>query len=270
MFNQSSPKKVVEQRPAVDSVDQKTSSPRNQAFVGAQRETKGNLPEKPKKRRNWGKICCFSCVGAFILMLLLLTSAMAASGLVYIPGFSQLLYKEPKPTRMVKVLDSEKLQDQIQKRIEDAVEANKNKEIEVEFSESEITTLINTQKVGEGNLKNLQTVLEPKGLELYGKITSPIHTVFILKVVPEVKDGGILLDPQSLRVGALKIPIKWAMRVSNLDELIKKPIQISPDLKIRDLKLDKGKVKVHLEVLNVKEETEYIPASESELSPETT
>ena len=200
----------------------------------------------------------------FVLFILGITSVLAASGLVYIPGLSQILYQEPEPTRVVKLLEKENLEEIIQERIEDKVKETGEKIVEVEFSEQEITTLIGVQKIAEGNLTDLQIVIEKDYLELYGKIRTPmIHVVFILKAVPKTEDDEIYLTPTNLQVGALKVPIEWAMKISNIDELFNKPIQISNDLKIKKIKLQKGKVIVEIEVLNVEESIQYIPSTQS-------
>jgi hypothetical protein len=226
--------------------------------------------QHPKKRRSWFKICCCSCIVLLIIFVLGVTSAIASTGLVYIPGFSQLFYHEPKPTRVVKTLDKNKIEDIIQKKIEEQVQNSGKKVVEVEFSEEEITTLMNMQKLIAGNLQDLQLVVEKDYLELYGKITSPVHTVFILKVTPKVKNDQVYLNPESLKVGALRVPIDWALKISNLDEMIKKPIQISNDIKIKSLTLEKKKIKATIEVLNVEESTQYVPSGQSTLAPEST
>lgn len=226
--------------------------------------------QHPKKRRSWFKICCCSCIVVITLFILGVTSALAATGLVYIPGFSQLFYHEPKPTRVVKILDKDKIDNIIQDRIQNKVQDSGKTVITLEFSEEEITTLINMQKLISGNLQDLQLVVEKNYLEFYGKITSPVHTIFIIKVVPKVKNGEVFLTPQSLRVGAIHVPIEWALKISNLDEIFKKPIQISNDLKIKGLILEKKKIKATIEVLNVEESTQYLPSTQTSPSPETT
>ncbi len=232
------------------------------------------VEKKIKPKRSKFKLCCFSCVALLILFILGTVSAVAASGLMYIPGFSKVLYKEPKPTRIVQPLEIDNVEDYFTQKFEDEYDKKgKDQKLTTTISEEELTAIMQfTLGVGGANssrpeVGGLQAAVLEKHIELFGQIKrGPINTVFILNIEPEIKNNELFLKPKELKIGALKVPFEWIFSITNLDEYINKPISIAKDIKIVDLELQDKDIKVELLFENI-DETFSDPYSSQDVSP---
>lgn len=225
--------------------------------------------KKVKPKRSKFKFCCFSCVILLVLLLLGAVSALAASGLMYIPGFSQVLYREPQPTRIVKAIEVDNIEEYFTQKFEaEYSKKGEDQKLKTEITEEEITTLIQynfsiKERGKNPDLSDLQVVILPKHLEFFGRVKrGPINTVFILNIKPEIKDEKLYFRPKNLRIGALKIPVEWIFSISNLDKYINQPIKIAEDIDILDLELSDKEAEVELYFKSLKSDL-LDPFSES-------
>ncbi|MFH1749438.1 MAG: hypothetical protein ABH837_00840 [bacterium] len=227
---------------------------------------------KPKGSRF--KFCCFSCVILVILFVLGVVSAVAASGLMYIPGFSKVLYREPQPVRIVQPIEIDNVEDYFTQKFEDEYDKKgKDQKLSTAISEEELTAIlqytlgIGGKKSSRPEINDLQAAVSEKHVEFFGRIKrGPVNTVIILNIEPEIRDNELYLKPKELQAGALKLPFDWIFSITNLDEYINQPISIAKDIKIIDLELQDKQIKVELLFENI-DETLSDPFSSQDASP---
>ncbi len=169
-----------------------------------------------KKKRKKFFTCCLLELLFLILILGLVTTAIAKTGLVDVPVFSKIFYKLPVPQRVVTVTPEEiknfsadvtkKLEQEVASQIKPGVTGQKV-EISLEFTEKELTALLqNLTTNGDSPFKNSQISVTPEGLEIFGEINEPKKTYLTVNLKPEIRDGDLKIKIKKIKIGTLPLP----------------------------------------------------------------
>jgi uncharacterized protein YpmS len=234
----------VPTKPESENLAQAQETNRKSAEYPAPDKLETKEEKKIKPKRSWFKFFCSSCLVLAFVILLGLISAVAASGLIYVPGFSKVLYSEPSPTRLIDGASIKNIDMYFQQKFEsDYSKSGKDKTLEVKITEQELTTLIEQGKFQNTSISELQAVVLKDRIEIYGRLKKgPINTVFVLDLLPKVKDKKLYLEPIDLSLGALNIPIGWVLSVSNLGDFLNQPLEIAEGMQILDIKLENTRI----------------------------
>lgn len=151
------------------------------------------IDQQPPKRSFFKRLINSFVISLIIILVILvfgITYVAAASGLVNIPGLSQILYKEPQPLRFVEAedLNSEGIKSRVAKEI------SKGKDrVEIFITEGNLTSILNGSMVTERKVENAQVAIfdDGKKMEVFGKMAG--SHIFLSAVYNINKDFGALL-----------------------------------------------------------------------------
>jgi len=209
---------------------------------------------KRKKRKKFLTCCLLELL--FILLILgLVATAIAKTGLVDVPVFSKIFYKPPTPQRVVTVTPEEvknfsaditnKLEQEVKSQIKPGV-TGQEVEISLEFTEKELTALLrNLTANGDLPFGNSQISITPEGLEIFGEINEPKKTYLSVNLKPEIKDGDLKIKIKKIKIGTLPLPAIFGNFLvekflnTQLDEVRDEIAKIG---KLENIKLDEGKI----------------------------
>ncbi|MBN1326236.1 hypothetical protein JW977_04655 [Candidatus Falkowbacteria bacterium] len=215
-----------------------------------------------KKKQNRRILGCGSCIIAFFIFAILLSSFvsyfLAKSGIVQIPYLSDFLYKEPKPVYIVETIYYEESQKDPLLMLKDnllgsfeTINNALNSKVDLQFSDSKLTSLISEQVRQNKSLNNridfLQIAVLPQNLELFIKLKNPQNTYLIFEIIPKAQNNKIELEVISFKIGNLKMPnFIGKVIIAPIGEKVLNMI-IAPFLgfgKIQDMGLDYGRIYV--------------------------
>lgn len=210
-----------------------------------------NLPKLPRKR-NWFRVCLFSCLGIFIFLILLATSAVAATGLVRIPIFSAIFYRNPpEPAREVAPDQNFDYAEELANSAELTTDPQNTK---VELSEEAVTYLLTQGDGGEGEgLKDTQIAIEKDYIEIYGRV-GDTPSFFTVWAKPEEISGSWMIDIKKVKIGKILVPSWLAEKLverfagESFDQFF-----TSSDVEIKDIQLEKEKLILTVDLSKSKE-----------------
>ena len=176
------------------------------------------LKKSLKRKQNKKILTCGTCLLFFILIVFGLGSfgayALARSGLVNVPFFSQQFYQEPQPSYLVKVENLSNENDlgsifnsQIKEKLLHLKQTN-NSKITLNLNEEQLTSLLRSQTTNgffENKVDCIQLAVLPNDLELFMKMKNPV--LFItLDFKPSIVSNKLSLKTDELKIGNLKLP----------------------------------------------------------------
>ncbi len=196
-----------------------------------------------------------SCSALMILMFVVfgIGSAFCISkiGFIHIPYFSNL-YEGPHPTRIVQndVLAPSELYSKILSRIQQDAISHPAGPFTASVSEKELSSTLNTSVTNSMSVwraKNVQVVIQPNGLEIFGAYGVETHDIhFLATAIPFIENGLLRIKIQSLQIGDMHIP---SFSVTSLMSLFfNAELNISfGNTSLHDLRLHDGTADITLE-----------------------
>ena len=166
---------------------------------------------KPKVGKNIAG-CVFIVLALLLFIVGLLTLALAKSGVLHIPVFSNL-YHGPKPTRVVDAppLSAGQFESLVQARLLPQLNTSRPP-FHVTLSERELTGALDAV-FAEGlrsqgwKQDRAQIVVVPQNIEIFTELErGPYHADLLIKFVPHVSAAGVGFDPVSIQVGDYTFP----------------------------------------------------------------
>ena len=177
------------------------------------------LKKSLKRKQNKKILTCGSCFLVILIIILVLLAliayALAQSGLVNVPFFTEKFYQEPKPSCLVKTegLTETEVFDQIQKVIVTQAATQKKTadfEVVIDLSEGQLTTLIREEVRKNSDLDKkidyLQMAILSDNIELFLKTKEPQNVRLTLAFKPSVKNGKVNLETKKVKIGNLSLP----------------------------------------------------------------
>lgn len=209
---------------------------------------------KELKRRKWRKKlgCCLLGLICLFLILFLVASALAKTGLIEIPFFSKIFYKYPAPIREVKPSEVKSLEEIFQNKIRNQVKEKlisgretQKVDLKLEFTEQELTAALQEGiKTGFLPVSKVQAAVTSKEIEIFSQLIEP--KVFLtLRFKPELQDNQLIIKITKFKIGNLSIPYFFSNfliekylrdKVSEINEFINR------SGKLRELRLEEGKI----------------------------
>ncbi|MBM5789995.1 hypothetical protein FJZ23_02845 [Candidatus Parcubacteria bacterium] len=169
------------------------------------------------KGRPW--LACFLVLLGFLIALGgTLAWAMAATGLVAIPGFSQFAYREPVPERVVlpgvpmeTALD-EQVTSALATRLQEGGGTLKDRAVVLSLDERSLTASLRTLLENSQNTTldpaSAQASIDPNaGITLFLPLArSPHKTALQISAIGRVEQGQLVFNLHDLRLGSLPVP----------------------------------------------------------------
>ncbi len=174
------------------------------------------VKELKRKKRRRVLSCCFLEILFVLLILFLGTATVAKTGLFEIPFFSKIFYKQPEPLRVItpqqkrvenlNELFENKIKSQVKEKISPG-EENQKVEIELEFTEEELTaSLLRGIEVGSLPLSKAQIAISQKEIEIFGRFIKP-EIFFTVRFQPKIQNGQITVKLTKIKLGNLSVPV---------------------------------------------------------------
>lgn len=156
------------------------------------------------KRQSKFYCCCFYII-LLLVLCLLATAVIAKTGLIRIPIISNFFYKTPQPIRLVKstpsIISAKEL-------LQNYSISKDNKEISIEISEQQLTSLIN-QAINISNeikVKELQVAIENEKIEIFGHLQTPVDAYLTIDFLPVLNENELTFDIITVKLGVLPLP----------------------------------------------------------------
>ncbi|MBI2475264.1 hypothetical protein HYV69_02435 [Candidatus Uhrbacteria bacterium] len=156
-----------------------------------------------------------SCFAIFFILIVLFSTAiawaLASTGIVYIPVFTQFTYQKPEPGRLVSpgVPVEKVIEEQVLSKL---AAGSVNEVISLSLSESSLTASLRDilENAADGFIDSSfsqVTISQDKGLTLFLPLeNSKSGSAILFSIKANVKDGKIELVPEELKIGSLFIP----------------------------------------------------------------
>jgi len=202
-----------------------------------------NLP----KKRSWFKICCFSCLGLVILIILSGISVFAATGLIRIPLFSNIFYRsQPQPIRVVQPEVGYDYEKQLENALRNYTDP---KNVKLELSEEALTALIQSG-ADQADLNKIQVAIEPNYIQIYG-IIGKTNATLIAYSLPQMAGGELKNDILKVKIGKIPIPSFLVQSmVSKFGGTNAQSFLFDPEIQIKDFRMESKKIILTLDITN--------------------
>lgn len=168
--------------------------------------------------------------GIFVFLLLCLLIAIAAVGIIRVPGLGWL-YRAPQPTRVVQtteLLSTTQFSQLIQRRLEAQMIQNRRPPFTFALTEQELTaalrgSIVPALRDPSIKMEQVQVVVLPNELELSGRFTRSIfHFDLLMRAHVTVKNAAVSVEPTSLQVD--RLPISKEMAAGLISALFQRDI----------------------------------------------
>lgn len=137
---------------------------------------------------------------AVILTLGLIVLALARIGIIFTPEKPNAQYPAPAPIRRV-ITNAAVDLNNINVRQD-------NKEIVLEITESQLTSLIQQAVTGNNSaFSDLQAAITPDYIEFFGNMTKPLAAAITVNIRPKITSGNLGYDLLSVKLGNQSLPI---------------------------------------------------------------
>lgn len=185
--------------------------------------------------------------------------AVAATGLVTVPGFSEFAYEELKPERTVapgvpiETVISEQVKTTLAQRLQASGGKLNDASISLVLTEQSLTGSLRSLLEGSDGAtidsSRTQVIVSPeKGFTFYLPLKESARpTAMELSVKASVKDGAIELIPEGAKIGALPIPksvITFFLLPFIQEKLASLNTELTSFIQINELDYQEGKVMV--------------------------
>ncbi|MFA5358301.1 MAG: hypothetical protein WC310_00585 [Patescibacteria group bacterium] len=214
------------------------------------REEAGSLrPKVIKKRPFFG--CC-NCFGLVVVIVLVVAgygaAATAKTGLIKIPVFSDIFYKQPQPVRAIEIVSG-----LTSVPVNSLVSGQANKDLI--FKENDLSAILNNslQELNkqQNNLffDSAQVAIEEDRIEVFVKIQKPKEIYLTIDFLPQVEAGKPKLKIKDLKIGVLKIPtsISSVFFDQKINEEVEKIFGNLP-IVIKEVVLERGKMIMRFDI----------------------
>ncbi len=183
--------------------------------------------------------------------------AIAATGLVTVPGFSQAAYEEPTPVRVVKpgvpieTIIQEEVTSTLATRLQAGGGTLKDASISLTLSEQSLTASLRNLLENSGDRtidpSRTQLAVDPEqGFMFFLPFTkSASNSAVQLSVKAEMKDGAIVLVPDAATVGSLRIPksmVTFFIQPFIEERLVHLNSELASFVQIREILYQEGQV----------------------------
>jgi hypothetical protein len=183
-------------------------------------QMKGEVIKEISSRRQRKPWCACSIIFLMIIFGLLTAGvwAVAATGLVTIPGFTSFAYQTPEPERVViagipiETIINQQAQTTLTERLQAGGGKLDKTSVVFSLDEQSLTASLRTllEESGETiiNPSGAQvTVSKEKGFTFFLPIENSVNrTVFQISVIARMREGTLELTPKSFAAGSLHIP----------------------------------------------------------------
>lgn len=213
------------------------------------------ITEMKRKKRRKTLTCCFLELLSVVLVLSLIATAVAKTGLVKVPLFSKIFYKTSAPQKVVTVTSeeiknfetdiTEKLKSQVKSQIKPGAPSQKV-EVNFEFTEKELTSFLkNLEAQKTSPLGNAQVSVTKEAIEIFGEMEEPSKTSLTVAFKPEIKDDKLIIVLKKIKLGALPLPSSLGNFL--VDKFLSSQLRaageaISKTGKLESIALEEGKI----------------------------
>ncbi len=184
-----------------------------------------------------------------IFFLFVITAAVAKTGIVEIPVFSQIFYRLPQPTRQVEIDNPAEF---IQKSAKTSYDSQEKLFI-IELTEEDLTFLIRRGLQNQKDpifAQNSQAVITDGGIEFFGLLLKPVSVNLTIKIkIVLGKDSIYDYQVTQFKVGGLNLPptlVNWA--VHKYVEAKGSDYQKLAGIDLSKIKIDETKPKPAVEI----------------------
>ncbi|MBN1778947.1 MAG: hypothetical protein JW816_01885 [Candidatus Buchananbacteria bacterium] len=209
-------------------------------------------PKRKYRRRKrlkakFKKGCCVFVVLIFIGLLLVGLAALAKSGLVKIPIFSDIFYQLPTAEKNVKIDPADLNNLQINQNLSQTGDG-----LTLTISDEQLTYLLR-QTLATGQdpyfADGVQATIDSEKIEIFGSLLKPIKTDLTVDLVPTLVDNQVKFDIKSVQVGNLGLPSSTINQLFGglLDSLISDFSQLINDYgSVQSISLSAGRATVKI------------------------
>jgi hypothetical protein len=159
-----------------------------------------------KGRRSFKGRCCLFFLIILILAAIIGAAALAKTGLVSVPVFSDLFYRLPLPERQIDFSNQTNFKAE---GFSMTAGAGKN-EIIISLTEKELTFLLRQSLASGSNAifaPNLQAAITNGQVELYGLLQKPLSANLTVNIQPFLTNGRLDYKITEFKVGDLSLPL---------------------------------------------------------------
>jgi len=168
----------------------------------------------PRRRCRLKGRCCLFFLLLIVFMALTTAAAAAKTGIFRVPGFTEIFYRVPQPSRTVELPAAPAFKAE---GLTLGLAADK-KTISLKISEKELTFLLRQALTTGQNAMfapNLQAVIADGQVELYGLMLKPLKANLTVKVRPSLTGGRLEYKIIEFKVGNLGLPAALAQNLIN-------------------------------------------------------
>lgn len=166
--------------------------------------------------------CALGAVVTFLIIVCLLVFAIAKTGVLHVPVFSNL-YHGPVPTRLVPAqpITPAAFKVLLGSRFISQAVAHVPPPYTIQLSEKELTGAVMDAidtALRDQSWKQVysQIVVRSTDLELYGQFErAPLHVDMLVRFHPVVTNGGVRFDPFFVQIGDYQLPASFAYRLAS-------------------------------------------------------
>ncbi|MBI5621949.1 hypothetical protein HY933_03750 [Candidatus Falkowbacteria bacterium] len=192
---------------------------------------------------------CFNClVLALIVMAFLLAgvlSAVAKSGVLTVPLFSDWLYTEPQPLHPVAATNTDL--DALQRDVLRTLAQTQS--TTVVFYETELTALLQQaltaaeQSQVPLTITDGQIAIASDRAEVWLRVSRPVAGVLTMAFVPRIQNQQLFLEVKELKLGQLSLPRGWGQILVNatINKTLGRALTDAPVV-LRDARLTDGQL----------------------------
>jgi len=215
------------------------------------RQSLQDLEDKEKRwKRSRLSTSCFIYLVITVVLVVFILAIIAKTGIIEIPIISSYFYQKPQPTRVVIIDEADSLESILRQNIS---AISQGKEMVFEITEGQLTALLNEPLATDDdlNIDQLQAVITPQNVEIFGHLISPVDAYLVLDVIPRVNDGRLDFDVADISLGSMPLPASLANFI--IDKVLMSQIQdYNEDLKdfgtLSDIELSEGKLKINAQL----------------------
>ncbi|OGY46061.1 MAG: hypothetical protein A2744_04065 [Candidatus Buchananbacteria bacterium RIFCSPHIGHO2_01_FULL_44_11] len=216
-----------------------------QNFDQWQNQPAAYAPRKPRRKIRPKATCCLVFLFFVLVFFLIGLAALAKTGLVQIPFFSDVFYQIPQPSRVVEV-DEAALAD-FQQGLD--IQADQGVAT-LRLSEEELTYILRQLLASQKDqifASNVQAVISEEGIEVFGLLLKPTKVNLTIDITPQLAQGKLTFALSRVKVGGLLAPtflVNW-LKSNFLDaKLAELNQQLSRAGQIQSFRLAEGYLEI--------------------------
>jgi|GEM_PF-4518642 len=217
--------------------------------------------ESRVKHSNRHIFSCFNCLIYFLIIVLVggffLFKAVAKSGVMHVPYFSNSYFSAPKPDHLVlsaRIQNQASLYDSIKSQIVTAqMSAGNSISVPVTITEADMSRALYEYLNRNGqNYDQAQVAVVGQTLEVFLH-TKDSNRYITAVIVPTFDDSGLKINVQSLKVGLLPLPtslLNWGVKMFLADSLSRLNDWLKNSTHVKSLLWKPGAIEADLQIIN--------------------